>query len=204
MSHRFVTNSLVLTVHEPNKTQSFFLLYHQRNKEEIMTYSCLEISVLYIVNSQKSRNSLHSYQLSHKIYIEIHTWLIVGNLFFPLRTHHWIWYLQDKRSTHCQYSWIRFQRWWLLCCWQSAVKINIWMKVLNALHLWRFTTEVKSPVYLTNSIYRYRDMDLSDAHNKLSDSPENAALFHQCSETFKWALRTQWQFLPDNLKAHMK
>lgn len=37
VSPQFVTNSLVLTVHEPNETQSLFLLYHQRNEKEIMS-----------------------------------------------------------------------------------------------------------------------------------------------------------------------
>uniref|UniRef100_A0A3Q1G5M2 inositol-1,3,4-trisphosphate 5/6-kinase n=1 Tax=Acanthochromis polyacanthus TaxID=80966 RepID=A0A3Q1G5M2_9TELE len=38
------------------------------------------------------------------------------------------------------------------------------------------TTKVKSPVYLTNSIYRYSDRDTSDDH-ELSDSLENCVSF---------------------------
>lgn len=157
----FITNSLVLTVREPNETQSLFLLYHRRNEEEIMTYSCVEISVIRIVNSQNSRNSLHIVISYCTKYIYWNTHITHGreSVFFPSRTHHRGWYPSEKKtkvllaSTHDS----DFKDDGVCVVGNLQSKIKFEYKVLNALHPWLFTTEVKSTVYLTNSIYRYWD-----------------------------------------------
>lgn len=154
VSPRFLTNSLVLTVREPNETQSLFLLYHQRNEEEIMTYSCVEISVMHIVNSQNSRNSLHIIIAQNRYWNTHITCNRESVFFFPTKNTPSRMKPLEKRSTACQNSWVRFQRWRHLCGWQCAAQNNIWIKALNALHPRRLTTEEESPVYLTNRIYR--------------------------------------------------
>lgn len=98
VSPRFITNSLDLTVREPNETQSLFLLYHQRNEEEIMTYSCVEISVMHIVNSQNSRNSLHIIIAQNRYWNTHITYSRESVFFFPPRTHHPGWNLQRKEA----------------------------------------------------------------------------------------------------------
>lgn len=91
----------------------------------------------------------------------------------------------------CQGSW--FQRWWCLCGWQSAVRTNIWIKVLNALHPWRFynCSDITCRPYKQHiQVLRQERKDLLDSLGKGVSFPSTEG--------------SSDGLFPGNLKAEMK